>query len=457
MAQVDAAGVEPVAPKGPRGSWLMGNLADYNADPLAFMADTVRRYGDFVPLRLGPIRAVLLSDPKAIESVLVEQNKSFRKARGVRRLATLLGNSIFLSDGASWLRHRRLMQPAFHRASVDRYADVMVERISAALERWASIDVLDVVPETHRLALEIATQTLFGSDVSEVEAREIGHAMEATAAHLQTRVSSLLMFLPDWVPTPGNRRMNAAIGRIDKLVFRVIEERRRSNEPHDDLLGLLLTESERADGGLTDQELRDEVVTLLVAGHETTAVTLAWAMYEIARHPSVAVALREEAIAVLGPDRPPTSSDVPNLSVTGAIVNETLRLYPAGYLTAREAVADVMIGGNTLKKGTLVLMSQWEQHREPASFLDPQLFRPGRWYGGFAADLKRGEFFPFGLGPRMCIGASFANLELTLGLPMIGRRFDLAASSPAELKPVPKITLNPDRPIRLRLRSAPAS
>ena len=457
MAQIDGSSVAPGRPPGPRGSWLIGSMADYNADPLAFVSSTVREYGDFVPLRLGPIRALLLSDPNAIESVLVEHNKSFRKSAGVRRLATLLGNGIFLSEGAPWLRHRRLMQPALNRASVDLHAETMVERIAAALDRWATTDVIDVVPETHRLALEIATQTLFGADVTEIEAREIGQAMEVASAQLQTRVSSLLMFLPDWVPTPGNRRMNAAIARLDKLVFRVIDDRRRSNEQRDDLLGLLLAESGRAETAMTDRELRDEVITLLVAGHETTAITLAWAMYEIARHPLVGAELREEAIVVLGPDRSPTPSDLHSLPVTGGIVNEILRLYPAGYLTAREAIADVAIAGHAVKKGTLVLLSQWEQHRDPTTFPDADVFRPDRWNGDLAGNLKRGEFFPFGLGPRMCIGASFANMELMLALPMIGRRFHMEASSPAEPKPVPKLTLNPDRPIRIRLRPAPAS
>ena len=435
----------------------MGSMADYNADPLAFVSSTVREYGDFVPLRLGPIRALLLSDPNAIESVLVEHNKSFRKSAGVRRLQTLLGNGIFLSEGAPWLRHRRLMQPALNRASVELHAETMTQSVSAALDRWAMTDALNVVPETHRLALEIASQTLFGADVTENEAREIGQAMEVASAQLQTRVSSLLMFLPDWVPTPGNRRMNAAIARLDRLVFRVIDDRRRSNEQRDDLLGLLLAESGRAETAMTDRELRDEVITLLVAGHETTAITLAWAMYEIARHPLVGTELREEAIVVLGPDRSPAPSDVHNLPVTTGIVNETLRLYPAGYLTAREAIADVRIAGHTIKKGTLVLMSQWEQHRDPATFPDPDVFRPDRWKGGLSTTLKRGEYFPFGLGPRMCIGGSFANMELMLALPMIGRRFRMEVSSPAvETKPVPKLTLNPDRPIRLRLTSVAA-
>jgi cytochrome P450 len=456
MAPPDFAGTKP-APDGPRGSWLTGNMTAYNADPLAFVAGAVREFGDFVPLRLGPVRGVLLSDPKVVEAVLVEHHKSFRKSRGVRRLRSLLGNGLLLSDGADWLRHRRMMQPAFHRTAVDRHSEVMVKRISAALGRWESSDLLDVVPETHRLALEIATRTLFGADISEAEAREIGHALDVATVQLQTRVSSLKMFIPDWVPSPGNRRMNAAIERVDRLVLRIIDQRRRSEQGNDDLLGMLLAEEGRSEGRLTDRELRDEVVTLLVAGHETTALTLAWAMYEIARHPAVGVALRDEAISVLGAERTPTPADIPSLPVTASIVRETLRLYPAGYVTAREAIADVTVAGHTIKRGTLVLISQWEQHREPTVFADPATFRPERWLGSLSKELERGDYFPFGLGPRMCIGASFANLELMLAVPMIGRRFGLEPASPVEPKPIPKITLNPDQPIRLRLVPAQAA
>jgi cytochrome P450 len=441
-------------PSGPRGSLLMGSLREYNADPLAFMANTARQYGDFVPLRLGPIRGVLLSDPKQIESLLVQHHKSVHKSRGVHRLATLLGNGIFISEGDDWLHHRRLMQPAFHRASVDRYADVMARRISAALDRWATSEVIDVVVEMRRLALEIAAESLFGNDVSAAEASEIREAIEAAGAQLQTRVSSWLMFVPDWVPTPGNRRMNAAIARLDGIVYRIIAERRRHPTERVDLLSLLLSASNSPDGAMSDKELRDEGITLLVAGHETTALTLAWALYEIARHPDVDAALDEEVKRVLGSDRAPTPEDFPNLSVTSNIVNETLRLYPAGYLTAREAIEDIEIDGHVIRKGSLVLMSQWEQQRDASVFDDADEFRPDRWSARLQKELARGDFFPFGMGPRMCIGGSFANLELMLAIAMIRQRYRLQTTSAEIPRPVPIVTLNPDRPISLRLTSA---
>jgi cytochrome P450 len=437
-------------PAGPRGSLLMGSMREYNADPLAFMTDTARRYGDFVPLRLGPLRAVLLSNPRDIESVLVENAKSFHKSRGIHRLSTLLGNGIFIAEGEEWLGHRRLMQPAFHKSSVERYSGIMVRRTLQALDRWAAAVEIDVVLESRRLALEIAGEALFGDDVTEAEAVQIREDIEAAGQQLQTRVSSYKMFIPDWVPTSGNRRMNAAIERLDALVYRILEKRRTNRFETNDLLALLLAASDGESGSLSDRELRDEVITLLVAGHETTALTLAWALFEIARHPEVDARLAEEIKAALG-DRAPTPADLHRLPFLSAIVDETLRLYPAGYLTARQAIADVEIGGRLVRKGTLVLMSQWEQHRDPAVFEKAADFEPARWTPELRAKLARGDFYPFGMGPRMCIGGTFANLELMTTIPMIRQRFSLRLVSREAPRPVPIVTLNPDRPIRMRV------
>jgi cytochrome P450 len=262
------------------------------------------------------------------------------------------------------------------------------------------------------------------------------------------------MFVPDWVPTPGNRRMNAAIDRLDRTVFRIIEERRAHPRDQTDLLALLLAASEATDTRLTDRELRDEVVTLLLAGHETTALTLAWALFEIARHPDVDGQLHDEVLRVIGNERSPTHADLPNMAVTQNIVDETLRLYPAGYLTARECIEDVVIKGHPIAKGTLVLMSQWEQQRDPHVFEDAEDFKPDRWTAALRQELTRGDFFPFGMGPRMCIGGSFANLELMITIPTIRQRYRLTPVSTDQPRPVPIITLNPDRPIYLRLQPA---
>ena len=303
-------------PAGPPGGPFFGNMPEYNADPLAFMTRAAREYGDFVPLRLGPIRGVLLSNPKDVESVLVEHARSFHKSRGLHRLSTLLGNGIFISEDNYWLRHRRSMQPAFSKSSVERYEGTMVRRAQSALQRWAGRDAIDVVLEARRLTLEIAAESLFGNDISEAEAIEIREAVEVAGTQLQTRVSSFKMFIPDWVPTPGNVRMNAGIRRLDEIVYGIIEQRRRQPTDANDVLSLLLVASDGDDGAWTDRELRDEVVTLLLAGHETTALTLAWALFEVARHPDVDRALANEVVQALGPTRPPSHMDMAALTVT---------------------------------------------------------------------------------------------------------------------------------------------
>lgn len=415
------------------------------------MSDTARQYGDVVPLRFGPLHALLLNDPAAIESVLVEHHRSFRKARGVRRLRTLLGDGIVTSEGEFWLRERRLMQPAFHRASVARYADVMVGRTTAALDRWQAGDTIELIPEMRRLTLEIAVEALFGREVTEQEARRVGASLDVASAQLQTRVSSLLTFVPDWVPTPGNRRMNAAISAVDEFVYRIIDERRRSVDEREDLLALLLAEAEKQGSSMSDRQLRDEVITLMVAGHETTAFTMTWALYLLARHTAADASLAAELAEVFEDGRAPSHDDLARLPYTANVVSETLRLYPAGYVTAREAVEEVAVNGYRIRKGTVVLMSQWVRHRDPRSFDEPDAFMPGRWADGLEKGLQRGEFFPFGMGSRQCIGASFANLELILALATMRRRFRFEPTSAEEARPVPIVTLQPDRPIRLRL------
>lgn len=436
---------------GPRGHWLLGNLPAYNADPLGFVTAAGREYGAIVPLRMGPLRAVLLNDPAAIEVVLVDKNRSFQKARGVRRLRTLLGDGVLLTEGEFWLRARRLMQPAFHRSSVARYAETMVARTTACVDRWSVTDVIDVVPEMRRLTLEIAAEALFGTDLTDNEVRLVGAALDIAGAQLQTRVSSLLMFVPDWLPTPGNRRMNAAIRRIDGVVYRIIQDRRRSTEERDDLLSLLMAETDEHGERMSDRQLRDEVITLLVAGHETTALTITWMLYLLARHSAADANLASELNQVLEGGRAITLDDLPRLPRTANVVSETLRLYPAGYITAREAIEDVEIEGYLIGKGMIVLMSQWARQRDAKVFAEPDWFEPDRWNDGFEKQLPRGDYFPFGMGPRQCMGVAFANLELALALATMRRRFRFEATSTDEVVAVPIVALHPDRPIRLRL------
>jgi cytochrome P450 len=444
--------IERRIPRGPAARGPMGDLPAYNADPLNYMRETARQYGEFVPLRFAFVRALMLTSPAAIEAVHVKENRHFVKARGLRALGTILGNGLVISEGDFWLRQRRLMQPAFHRSSVERYGAIMERRTREMLDSWQVGRSVDAVVEMRRLTFRIAAESLFGADVSEDELAEAGAALETVETHLQTRVSSLKMFLPDWLPTPGNLRTRAAVRRIDELVHSMIEGRRADPAQHQDLLALLLRARDEA-GGMTDRQLRDEVVTLLIAGHETTAFTLAWALHLVALHPQTDAALRAELASVLD-GRQPSVADIPRLPVTESVVYEALRLYPAGYISGRDAVSDVEIEGYLVRKGTVVILPQWAMHRDPRFFDDPDAFRPERWSDGLAKRLPRGVFFPFGMGARQCIGAPFAMQESVLVLAAVLQRFRLEPAWEGEVRAVPKVALQPDRPIRLRLAGA---
>jgi cytochrome P450 len=426
----------------------MGDLGAYNADPLGFMTHTARDYGEVVPLRFGPMRAVMLTNPMAIEAVLIAQQRSFRKAAGVRRLRTLLGNGLVLSEGDFWLKQRRMMQPAFHRAVVTRYGDVMVRRTQAMLDRWQPGATIDAVDALRSVTLEIAVEALFGTQIDEREIHLVRSALATADAQLQTRVSSVLMFLPDWVPTPGNRRMNAAIAQLDRLVGRIIDARRDRPDGRDDLLSLLMAAIDEG-SQMSDRQLRDEALTLLVAGHETTALTLAWALYLIALDAHADEGLHAEVSTVLD-GRSPAVEDVQDLQFAQHLVWETTRLYPAGYVTVREALRDVDVNGYFIRRGTIVLLPQWVMQRDPRYFDDPDAFRPQRWADGLSDRLPRGAYFPFGMGPRQCIGAAFAMQEAVLVLAAIRRRFRWELVSSENVRAVPAVALQPDRPIRLR-------
>jgi cytochrome P450 len=433
-------------------SRLFGNLRDYNADPLRYMVDTARDYGEIVPLRFGPVGAVMLTSPAAIEAVLTRHHAHFRKPGGLRALRILIGNGLVISEGDFWLRQRRLMQPAFHRSSIARYGEVMVARAQRRLARWQVGSVIDAVEEMRPLTLEIASECLFGTEISDDEIAMVRDAMVTAESHLQTRVSTLRMFIPDWVPTPGNLRTKAAVARLDRLVHRIIAARRADPEGHAALRSVMMHAGD--DGGaMADRQLRDEVLTLLVAGHETTAFTLAWTLHLVASHPQTDAALRAELASVLD-GRPPSVADMPQLKLTEHVVWEAARLYPAGYVTAREAVSEVDIEGYRVRRRNVILLPQWAMHRDPRFFDDPGAFRPERWADGLAKRLPRGVYFPFGMGSRQCIGAPFAMQEAVLVLASILQRFRLEPATAGDVEAVPKVALQPDPPIRLRLASA---
>jgi cytochrome P450 len=432
-------------PPGPKGAFLLGNTFQYLRDPLEFLPRVVREYGDVVRLRLADTTSYLLGSPDVIDGVLRQRADDLIKDRVTRGLVPLTGRGLLTSEGEFWRRQRKLAQPAFGHAQVQRYGEVMVDHTERMLSGWADGKGLDVHDAMMRLTLGIVAQCLFGADVSG-EAEVIGHSLETVMEHFLKPTQWFP--IRDYLPLPSTIRYRRAIGRIDAIVYRIIAERRRTGHDPGDLLSRLLSAQDDEGGGMTDRQLRDECVTLILAGHETTALVLTYGFFLLAGHPDADARLADELADVLG-DRPPTPADVPRLKYAEWVVRESMRLYPPAWAIGREALTDLEVGGYHAPKGTQFFISQWVVHRDPRWFDDPSSFRPERWDDDLARRLPRCAYFPFGEGPRICIGNHFAMMEAILILATIARRFRLSMAPGQALDLAPSITLRPRGPMRV--------
>jgi cytochrome P450 len=437
----------PARPPGPRGHWLRGNLAEFRDRRLDYLTECARTYGDVVALRLGPKRVWALNHPDLVEEVLVTKSRSFIKHFGLRAAKPTLGEGLVTSEGDFWRRQRRLAQPAFHRDRIDGYGRVMVELTERMLGSWAAGQQRDVQADMMRLTLEVVAKALFDADVTGASAGIAG-SMEVLMASFTERVNRLIR-LPVWLPLPINARYRKAMRQVERVLFEIIAERRRSGEDQGDFLSMLLqAQDTEGDGsGMTDRLLRDEAVTLFMAGHETTANTLAWAWYLLSLYPESERALHDELDEVLDGGRAPEVADLPRLVHADRVVTESMRVLPTVWLLGREAVEPVEVGGYRAPRGTTVWMSQWVIHRDPRWYDEPEAFRPDRWADGLARRIPRYAYFPFGGGPRVCIGNQFARMEAVLLLAAIARRFRPRVPPGTVVNPVPTMTLRPEHGI----------
>jgi cytochrome P450 len=436
-------------PPGPPRRLIGGNFPDYRQDPLTFTVACARAYGDVVSLRFGPKRVLLLSHPDLVEYVLVTANRNFKKDFSLGLFRPLLGNGLLTSDGDFWLRQRRLIQPVFQRQRIAAYGATMVDYTERMLTGWQDGASLDLHTAMMQLALEIAAKTLFDADVTG-EARDVGHALEEALRCVDARFN-IFYWVPVWVPTPNNRRLRRAVRRLDTILYRIIDQRRAAGGDRGDLLSLLLHARDEDDGSrMTDKQLRDEAMTLFLAGHETTALALTWTWYLLAQHPEVVAELEAELQSVLG-GRSPTVEDLPQLRCTERIIQEGMRLYPPAYGLGREAIADCEIGGYPVRAGTTLYMMQWAIQRDARFFDNPEKFAPGRWADGLMQRLPKYAYFPFGGGPRLCIGNTFAMMEATLVLATMAQRFCLSLVPDWPVAPWPSITLRPANGVRVVL------
>jgi cytochrome P450 len=430
--------------------WSLGPLN--NGDPLKYFTGLMREYGDLVSLRVLNFRILLLNHPEHIEDVLVNHPRKFIKGRVLLANKRVFGRGLLTSEGDFWLRQRRLAQPAFHRARIAGYASTMVEYTERLLHEWQDGEERDIHAEMMRLTLQIVGKTLFDADV-ERDAQDIGKSMELLL-ELSANFRRTIL-IPQWLPTPTNLRLERAIRQIEKVLYRIIAAKRASGRDSGDLLSMLLAAQDEDGSRMTDQQLRDEAITLFLAGHETTANTLSWTWWLLAQNPAVEAKLHAELRTVLA-GRAPSLDDLPKLVYTNHVITESMRLYPPAWGTARTAIEDHEIAGYAVPKGSGVSFAQWTVHRDARWYDAPGEFRPERWEGDLLKRIPRFAYFPFGGGPRQCIGNAFALMETALTLATIAQqyRFRLVAGHP--VVPLASITLRPRYGIRVVMESRSA-
>ena len=436
-------------PAGPAEGLTHWSFGPLNNHPLEYFKKIAHDYGDIAGLRVLNFKTIFINHPDLIEQVLVTNARKYTKGKVLRANRHVFGEGLLTSEGDFWLRQRRLAQPAFHRVRIASYAATMVEYTERLLDGWKSGEERDAHREMMRLTLQIVGKTLFDADV-ERDAQEVGKSLELlleVGADFRRTI-----FVPHWLPTPANLRVKREVRQIEKILYRIIAERRASGRDAGDLLSMLLHAQDEDGSRMTDRQLRDETITLFLAGHETTASTLSWTWWLLAQNPVVEAKLHSELDSVLG-DRSPTLEDLSNLVYTGHVITESLRLYPAAWGMARLVVEDHEIAGYPVTKGMGVAMAQWVVHRDPRWYDVPEEFRPERWEDDLLKRLPRFAYFPFGGGPRQCIGNTFALMEATLILATIARKFRLLLVPNHPVVPLASITLRPRHGVRVTLES----
>lgn len=436
-------------PPGPRGSALLGNLPAFRRSPLEFLTRCSRQYGDVVRYRILNVTVYLLNRPEYIESVLTRSPTDFAKGRALRAARSLLGEGLLTSEGEAWRQQRRVVQPGFHRERLDAYAPIVVDCAERAMDRWHSGETRDIASDLARLALAIAARVTFGTDLDD-EADDLAAALGVFLTEFRSQLNTGLL-IPGNIPTPGNIRLRRAVRRLDGTLLRMIAERRTSASTSDDLASELIRAQSEVGSGITDRTVRDDLMTLLVAGHETTALTLMWSWYLLSQHGEAAARLHSEVAQVLGGHRP-EAQDVPRLRYAESVIREALRLYPPIWTIPRVALTDCEIGGYPVPAGTSLAMSQWVMHRDPRYFDRPDEFVPERWTDGLSARLPKFAYFPFGGGPRVCLGASFALMEAILLLAALAQRFDMTLAPGHPVEPWPTLTLHARHGMKMVLR-----
>lgn len=428
------------------GKPVVGHLLEIQEGPKLLMR-SVQEYGDFLRFKFGPYSWLLVNEPEAVRHVLVKNHENYIKSRNYVALKLAIGKGLVTSEGQLWKQQRKLMQPIFTPKHLNGFVDTMVGCTRDMLDRWSTIEdgqVMDVHHEMMRLTFRIVGLTLMSKDLDD-DADRFGRAV-ANVLDFANRYTESPVRLPIGFPLPAHIRFRRELAKLDGVVHPMIRERKAAKEPGNDLLGMLISASDT----MSNEQLRDEVMTMILAGHETTAVALSWTWYFLSRNPAVARRVAQEAHEVLG-DRDPTVADLDQLVYTEQVIKESMRLRPPVWAVERDALGPDVIEGHAIGKGTTVGVAAWTLHRHPQYWDNPEGFDPSRWTEERSANRPRYVYLPFGAGPRVCIGSRFAMIETKLALAMMARQFDLHLLPGRPIHMDAGITLRPRNGIHMRV------
>ncbi len=449
------AQTRPPGPKVPQNIFeTLQLMRHFQNDLLGFVTRNFAQYGSIWKIEAGNEVQFMISEPDLIQEVTVKQADKFHKSADYtnpdKGLSRFLGSGLLTNDGDFWKRQRKLVAPAFHTKRIEAYAQSMIDSTQAMLDRWQGQSQLDIDDEMMRVTLQIVVKTLFNVDISQ-DAKRIGDAMTA----LQEMVGNndiVEALLPAWIPTPQRFRSRRAVRDLDDIVYRLIADWRKIGEDHGDLLSMLLLARDDEDNGMTDKQVRDEAVTLFLAGHDTTANTLNWTWYLLAQNPDIEAKLHAEIDTVLNGSTP-TLADLRRLPYAEMVIKESMRLFPPAYFYGRVAIDDVQLGSYSVAKGTGIGISSYSVHRDPRWWDEPLAFRPERFSPENTDSIRKYSYIPFGAGPRVCIGNSFAMMEAHLMLVLIAQRYKLHLSAGQIVEPSPLLTMRPKGGLHMHLEA----
>ncbi|PCJ88191.1 MAG: cytochrome P450 [Flavobacteriales bacterium] len=434
-----------------KGHWLFQNSMEIKENILGFVQKYRPQYGNYFRADTIAQDICFITDPDGVKHVLQENNRNYTKSFGYEILKMFLGEGLLTSEGDFWRKQRRLAQPAFHKERLAKITKEMAASAEQMSENWEKLSengkAVNVLHQMNEITLDIVAKSLFGADVG-ANLEDIRNAITITNEYAMKRIVQLVR-LPLWIPTPAIRKYNKAARKLNDIIFGIIEKRRKNQAEHPDLLSMLMAAvDEETNEGMDDQQLRDEAMTIFIAGHETTAIALFWIWYLLAKHPEVEKKLHEELSAVLG-DQQPSYEHIPRLKYTRQVIDESMRLYPPAWMVGRRPIKDDVIGGYQVPKGINVLMCTFDIHRHPDYWENPEEFNPERFSEENVKKIKKYAYFPFGGGPRLCIGNNFALMEAQIIVATLAQKFKLKLASEKHPEMEPLITLRPKGEIEM--------